>query len=201
MYEEEWAWRQTLGPREDDTQTPDRLPDVSPAAQAAKLEKWTEVKAALDRIDPQTLSAENQINYIVYKQQIETLIADQTYRSYEMNFGFWNGLSWGIPKSLRTEADYRRYIAWLNDVPRFFDQGTANLKAGLKRGFTPSRISIQGRDSSISIPYEGKATEDTSFYAPFKTISASIPADKQAELKRLGKEAIEKALSRPTKNY
>jgi uncharacterized protein (DUF885 family) len=189
IYEAEWTWRQSLGPREGD-ETPDRLPDVSKVAQDAKLTKWREVKAALDRIDPQTLSGEQQINYIVYRHQIDTQLADQTFRSFEMNFGFWNGLSWGIPKNLRTEAEYRRYIAWLNDVPRFFDQSTDNLRAGLKRGFTPSRISIQGRDSSVSIPYEGKAVEDTNFYAPFKTLPASIPAETQAELRRLGVQAI-----------
>ncbi|OYW78656.1 MAG: hypothetical protein B7Z26_09435, partial [Asticcacaulis sp. 32-58-5] len=193
LYEEEWAWREALNPREEG-KTPDRLPDVLPAFQQKKMKKWTEVKAALDRIDPKTLSAENQINYIVYRHQIDTNLADQTFRTYENNWGFWNSLSWASRRTLRTEADYRSYIAWLNDVPRFFDQGTANLKAGLKRGFTPSRISIQGRDSSISIPYEGKATEDTSFYAPFITMPASIPADKQAELQRLGKEAIEKSV-------
>ncbi|MFT3998407.1 MAG: DUF885 family protein [Asticcacaulis sp.] len=193
LYKEEWDWRQKLNPREEG-KTPDRLGDVSKSFQDMKLAKWTGVMKSLDAIDPKTLSSAEQINYIVYKQQISTFIADQTFRGYEMNWGFWNGLSWAMRRTLRTEEDYRNYIAWLNDVPRFFDQNLDNMKAGLKRGFTPARVSIQGRDSSITIPYEGKATEETSFYAPFKSMPASIPAEKQAELRRLGKEAIEKSV-------
>ncbi|MBP2158747.1 MULTISPECIES: DUF885 family protein [Asticcacaulis] len=192
LYETEWTWRQSLDPGgEDDNTVPDRLADVSQAAHDARLKRWQAVMIQLDAIDPKTLSPAEQINYTVYRNQISTLIADETFRSHEMNWGFWNRLGWASQKSLRTEEDYRNRIAWLNDVPRFFDQNLANMAAGLKRGFTASRVSIAGRDSSITIPYEGKATEETTFYAPFKTMPASIPADRQAELRRLAKEAIE----------
>lgn len=190
IYKDEWRWRQSLGPR-DDNKVQSRLADVSRTAEDQKLKKWSEVMARLRAIDPETLSPAERINYIVYRQQIATFIDAQTFRSYEMNWGFWSELNWSIPKSLRSEEDYRNYIAWLNDVPRFFDQNLDNMRAGLKRGFTPSRVSIQGRDSSITIPYEGKATEDTSFYAPFKSMPATLPADTQAELRKLGKAAIE----------
>lgn len=191
IYEAEWTWRQSLNPGgEDDNAVPDRLPDVSQAAHDARLKRWQAVMAQLDSIDAKTLSAAEQINYTVYRNQIATQINDEIFRSHEMNWGFWNRLGWASQKTLRTEQDYRNRIAWLNDVPRFFDQNLANMQAGLKRGFTSSRVSIQGRDSSISIPYEGKAVEDTTFYAPFKTMPASIPGDRQAELRRLAKEAI-----------
>ena len=197
IYKTEWKWRKSLTDDDEDSgedKVRARFPDVSKSAQDAKLAYWTKVLTQLDMIDTEALSPEAQVNYTVYRNQIETLAARQRFRGYEMSFGFWSGLSYAARKTLRTEQDYRSYIAYLNDVPRFFDQNTDNLRAGLKRGFTPSKVSLKGRDSSIAIAFENKTPEQTVFYTPFLTMPASLPADKQAELKKLGIEAITKSV-------
>ena len=41
----------------------------------------------------------------------------------------------------RTTADYERYIARLNDLPRYFDENIANMRLGMREGFTlPAEI-------------------------------------------------------------
>ena len=190
----EWKWRKALTGDNDDDSGEDAIrshfPDVSKTAQDAKLTYWTNVLAQLDRIDPKTLSPDQQVNYTVYRNQIETLASRQKFRGYEMSFGFWSGLSYAARKPMRTEQDYRNYIVYLNDVPRYFGQNIDNMRAGLKRGFTPSQVSLQGRDSSVAIAFENKTPEQTVFYTPFETMPASIPAEKQAELKKLAVDAI-----------
>ncbi|MDV6330953.1 DUF885 domain-containing protein [Asticcacaulis sp. 201] len=194
IWKSEWKWRKALTGDNDDDSGEDAIrshfPDVSKAAQDAKLMRWTDTLSQLDKIDLQALSPEQQVNYTVYRNQIETLAARQTFRSYEMSFGFWSGLSYAARKPMRTEQDYRNYIAYLNDVPRYFGQNIDNMRAGLKRRFTPSQVSLQGRDSSIAITFENKTPEQTVFYTPFQNMPASIPADKQAQLRKLGTEAI-----------
>jgi uncharacterized protein (DUF885 family) len=194
LWQTEWKWRKALTGDNDDDSGEDAIrshfPDVSKTAQDAKLTYWTNVLAQLDRIDPKTLSPDQQVNYTVYRNQIETLASRQKFRGYKMSFGFWSGLSYAARKPMRTEQDYRNYIAYLNDVPRYFGQNIDNLRAGLKRGFTPSQVSLQGRDSSVAIAFENKTPEQTVFYTPFETMPASIPAEKQAELKKLAAEAI-----------
>ena len=49
-----------------------------------------------------------------------------------------------------TAADYEAYIARLADVPRYFDQQVANMRAGLARGFSVPRAVLDGRDGSIA---------------------------------------------------
>jgi uncharacterized protein (DUF885 family) len=49
---------------------------------------------------------------------------------------------------------------------------------------------LKGRESTLSSIYENKKVEDTVFYKPFLTMPAGMPADKQAELQKLGLEAI-----------
>ncbi len=47
---------------------------------------------------------------------------------------------------------YRNYLARLRDVPRYFDEQMANMRAGLARGFTVPRVSVVGREKTIE-PY------------------------------------------------
>src|SRR3546814_14475043 len=81
----EYEWRRAqFAPGEDDAEgAPRRLPDVGPAAQAERLQRWTRTSAALDAIDPGALSAEQRVNYVVYKGQIAALLDAQKYREYE----------------------------------------------------------------------------------------------------------------------
>ncbi|WP_447410725.1 hypothetical protein, partial [Clostridium perfringens] len=60
-----------------------RLPDVGPAAQAEKLARWTRTAAAVAAIRPADLSAAERINYLVYRGQIDALLAEQRFRDYE----------------------------------------------------------------------------------------------------------------------
>jgi len=66
----------------EDSQKPisDHLPKVDPAAQDARLKYWEDVLTKT-RCDPaRELSPEQQINYDVYKPQIQVLIASQRFR-------------------------------------------------------------------------------------------------------------------------
>ena len=70
----EYSWRGAqLPPSEDRADALFHLPDVSPKAQAEKLKRWQDTLAALDRIDQSALSAEQKVNYAVYRGQIEGL--------------------------------------------------------------------------------------------------------------------------------
>jgi uncharacterized protein (DUF885 family) len=96
--------------------------------------------------------------------------------------------------SFHSESDYRNYIAQLNDMPRYFKDNTDNMRAGLKRGFTLPQISLQGRDATITSVTDAKTVEDNIYYTPFKSLPATIPAAKQAELRKLAADAITKSV-------
>src|SRR5436190_5553116 len=63
--------------------------------------------------------------------------------------------------------------------------------AGLKRGFTPPRATLVGREVSVSATVEAKTAEDTLFWQPFAKMPASIPVAEQAALRAEAKAAIE----------
>lgn len=188
LYTSEYAWRQSIsGPDENNKDAPPGLPDVGPAMQAAKLARWTRTLAALDAIRFADLSPAQQVNYAVYRQQIVSLLNEQKYRDYEKplnsDSSFWGNVAEAARGGFVREKDYRDYLAMLRSVPRFFDQNVANMRAGLKRGFTPSRITLQGRDIGVAQVVEAGAGEGSPFYAPFRTMPAAIPPATQAALR------------------
>ncbi len=196
IYTREWAWRveQQAGGEDDDGPVQARLPVVTPEAQAGRLRYLLGVMKQLDAIRPASLSSAARVNYAVYRFQIGTMLAQLRFREYEKplnaDTSFWSNLGYTARRPFTTEADYHNFIAQMHDLPRYFREQTANMRAGLKRGFTPPRITLEGRDSSLTSVAEAKTPQDTLFYEPFKTILPSVPAERQAALRAEAADAV-----------
>ncbi|MGV8941153.1 MAG: DUF885 domain-containing protein [Lysobacter sp.] len=198
IYEREWAWRKAqFGSADEDSDgaaSQHRLPSVDAASQAERLKVWQGVLTELDAIDPATLSAENRIHLAVYRPQVENLAAEVRFRAYEMPFNsdssFWSNLGFMTRQPMRTAADYRAYIDRLADVPRYFDEHIANMRAGLDRGFSVPRAVLDGRDVSIAAMADLDDPTQSTFYAPLKQLPTSIPAAEQASLRADARAAI-----------
>ena len=186
VYTKEWQWRQSLS-GDDGSAIAAHLPDVGPVAQQAQLAYWRGIETKLGAIDMAKLSPANRDNYAVYKAQIDAFVAAAAFREYEKpvnsDSAFWSDLTTPAPLDFHTVQDYRNYLSQLSEMPRYFGQQIANMKAGEARGFTVPRVTLEGRDVSVAAVADVKSPEDTFFYRPFKTMPATIPADVQAQLR------------------
>ncbi len=195
IYTAEWKWRTSArGEGDDGGRLRTTLPKVDAATQQAKLVYWADVLRKLDGIDAKKLSPAEEMNFEVYREQIQVLENAQKFKEYERpvnsDSSFWSDMEGGGRDGYRTAAEYRAYIAQLKDVPRYFAEEMANMRAGLKRGFTPPQVTLKGRDLSIAATADAKRPEDTTYYKPFVTMPASIPAEEQAKLRAEAVEAI-----------
>ncbi len=198
IYEKEWDWRKLQFPEfDDDKQDAARvsqLPHVDADTQKQRLKVWTDVLKQLDTLSKDELSAAEQINLAVYRPQIENSAADIRFAGYEMPFNsdssFWSNLGFMTRRPLRTIADAEDYIARLNDVPRYFDEQITNMRAGLKRGFSVPRAVLPGRDVSIAAVADLTEPADSEFFKPLKDLPASMPIERQEQLRADGLTAI-----------
>jgi uncharacterized protein (DUF885 family) len=184
LYTEEWNWRRKeLGRDADQQNDAARLPRVDAASQQARLAYWTRTLTALDAIPFDRLSPEEKVNAQVFRASILALANDVKFRTYEAPFNsdtfFWTQFT---PRQGFATADaYRAYLARLRDVPRYFDEQIANMRAGLARGFTVPRVSVTGRDKTIE-PYV-KGDTSNPLHAPFTQMPSTIAASDQSALR------------------
>jgi uncharacterized protein (DUF885 family) len=186
LYTEEWNWRRqelARGNEPGGRGGGDRFPRVDAASQRARLDYWTKTLAALDAIPFDQLSAEEAVNAQVFRTSIRALANDIRFKTYEAPFNsdtfFWTEFT--PRQGFTTAAAYRAYLERLRDVPRYFDEQIANMRAGLARGFTVPRVSIEGRDRTIEPYVKGDTTNP--LYAPFIQMPSTIPAAEQSGMR------------------
>src|SRR5699024_5695345 len=92
-------------------------------------------------------------------------------------------VTFGARRPFKTLEDYRNYLKQLAALPGYFEQETANMRAGLARGFTPPQVTLKGRDVALVPIAEAKTPQETVFYTPFKSFPASVPDAEQEALR------------------
>ncbi|GAB3756849.1 DUF885 domain-containing protein [Microlunatus parietis] len=186
LYTDEWAWRTgELGHGSwRSTETDPFLPDVGPAAQERRQRRWEETLAAVREIDPATLSEAERTNQAVYANQLQTLINQQRFRTWEApanaDSSFWNDL---IDRGRRpiTDPDQAdRWLSQLEHVPAYLEQQIENLGAGLARGFGPPKITMTGRETTARTVAE--ATDPAAL--PFVTTLDGVTGSRAESLRR-----------------
>jgi uncharacterized protein (DUF885 family) len=186
IYTAQWKWWKEQMAEEPDDERPGNesghLPHVDAASQASRLAHLKEVMADLNTVDFTHLSAEEKVNAQVFRAIIEERISDLHFKTYQTPFNadsfFWTEFTprEGFPDV----EEYRRYLSRLSEVPRFFDEHVANMRAGLARGFTVPKTSVIGRDKTIE-PYVAADTTNP-LYVPFNQMPAAIPKGEQERL-------------------
>lgn len=185
----EWAWRLgEIGTQHfwTATQIDDFLSDVSPEAQTRRQQYWEETLVAVRDLNREELSREYQTDYDVYIQQLEVLINQQRMRMFERpanaDTSFWNELLERGRRKLETVQQAENYLAQLKDLPRYVQQNIENMRAGVRRGFGPSQITMQGREQTIRSVVEAIDPRKTAFFEGISALPESIPAAQRQEL-------------------
>jgi uncharacterized protein (DUF885 family) len=187
LYTEEWNWRRKEMARSSDQPgeagATDHFPRVDTASQRARLVYWTRTQATLDSIPFDQLSPEEKVNAQVFRASIRALSNDIKFQIYEAPFNsdtfFWTEFT--PRQGFATVNAYRAYLGRLRDVPRYFDEQIANMRAGLARGFTVPRVSVVGRDKTIE-PYV-KGDTANPLFSPFAQMPSSISAADQTAMR------------------
>ena len=173
----------------------DHLPHVDAQSQVRRKAHIEDVLRELDTIPAGQLSNAEQVNAAVFRTMLENAMIEYNFRTWEMPFNsdssFWTYLDASQP--FDDAAAYRRYIARLRDIPRYFDEQTVNMRAGLARGFSVPRATLNGRDKSVAA-FIADDPQKSSFYKPFERFPSNIPASEQETLRNEARAAIQQSV-------
>jgi uncharacterized protein (DUF885 family) len=199
IYVADEAWRRAqLGNEsaEDERRhlSPPHLPHADAATQAKERAHWQSILAELKKVDVKALSADERLNFEVYSAQIEVAKNAQAFKEYERPVNsdtqFWGEIAPLDGNDFVSEEHYVRYLSQLNDVPVYFAEQESNMRAGMARGFTPPKVTLEGRDQGLKDVVAAKSPQETNFWKPFVTMPASISPARQAELRAQAADVI-----------
>ena len=198
--ERAFVWREDpLTATADGVRTYDRhLPSVTPAAQARRLKADEQFLRRLHSIKRAKLNARQQVSYDLFAFMVASRIALARHKDWRAPFnsdsGFFADLlqidSLVDPK---TTKQYDDYIARLNDVPRYFDENIANMRQGMRDGFTLPGVTLEGV-SRVVAGAQYKEAERVPLWHPFAVFPETVPHAQRARLTAAGKAALTNAV-------
>ena len=182
---EDWAWRLSEFPQlatsVGESAHDDRLERVDADSRAARLARWRVTRETLAVIPRHEMSPEARIDRAVFENQLHAFIAQAECHADRMplngDSSFFGPLvDLGDAQPLRDEADHRRFVQRLADIPRFLREHIDLLREGLATGYTVPQIVLEGRDRPLAAIADLDDPEDTPFWKPF----ARLPAEQGA---------------------
>ncbi|MFZ0295356.1 MAG: DUF885 domain-containing protein [Candidatus Sulfotelmatobacter sp.] len=195
LFDEEWQyelrtnpeWATMLG----DNRYNDRLSDSSPEFFRSDLEQRRGFLARFEAIDPAGLSRQDTLSLELMIRKLGLEIEGAQFKHWEMPVNQMGGLHLELPDMIvitpfNSLADYDNYLARLHQIPRAFDQVTANMRQGMKDGLMPPRYLLE-KVAAETDDIASKTGENSPFAKPLKEFPANVSS---AEQKRLRDELL-----------
>ena len=197
---DEWTWRlgqfPQLATSVGENAHDDRLERVDAASRAARLARWRATRAALAAIPADAMSPAARADRAVYENQLHGLIAAMESHADLMplnsDSSFYGPLvDLCDAQPLGNTAEYRRFLARLADIPRFFAEHVELLREGLAAGYTVPQAVLEGRDQPLAAIAGITDAAATPFWKPFAAFPAGVPESDRAALQAEARRVID----------
>ena len=180
------------------TEYNDRMPSVTAESRARRLAREQRFLARSRDVDRKKLSETGLVNAELFEWVLEDSIGANELDLARIPFNTFSGFFMDALTAhngvrMSTVADYEDYLERLADIPRYFDESLANMQRGVETGFVLPQIVIDGVLPTIRAQVKAQP-EDSSFYEPFETMSASLTDAEQERLRTAARRVISAAV-------
>jgi uncharacterized protein (DUF885 family) len=197
LIEDEWEWTMrenptfasTLG----DRRYNERWPDASVAAVERRQQHRLQTLASLKAIDRARLQPADQLNYDLFRKDLENDAEEFRLRLYLMPVNQRGGIQSAdeLADLLRfqTVKDYDDWLARLRSFPTLVDQTLTLMREGVRAKMLWPKVTLQRVPAQLERQLVARP-EESNFYKPFRNFPADIPEAERARLSQQGREAV-----------
>jgi uncharacterized protein (DUF885 family) len=195
--ESEWNYEMEQNPTrassQGDRRWNDRWGDRSLEAIRKREEHTSDALARLGKIDRAQLSPADQLNYDLFKKDLETDIAGAKFRAYLMPINQRGGPQTldelGDRLRFETVKDYEDWIARLRAFPVLIEQDIALMREGARTHVMWPKIVLNRVPAQIDKQLVSKP-EESPFFKPFTKYSDAISSSDRERLTKAASDAI-----------
>jgi len=162
------------------------LADISLKALTEQADFDRTIIQRLDAINFKNLDDVSQINYRIFRAQIENNLASFDHGAYQIPFnsdsGFYSNfarIAYRIP--MNNKQDYQNYLNILDSWPVYVDEQIKHMSTGLARGMTQPVELLDNITATIT-PYITTDATKSVFFKPFKNFPSSINEAQRKQL-------------------
>ncbi|MEX0708216.1 MAG: DUF885 domain-containing protein [Woeseia sp.] len=196
-----WEWQLSENPvmasHLGDQRYNDRWSDLSLDAIERRQEQRRDFQQRLRAINDTSLSAANQLNYALFRRELQDDIDSHRYRDHLMPINQRGGVQSleSVAESLRLDsvADYEDWLARMRGVPAYIEQTMALQEEGLEEGYMPPKILMERIPAQLSQQLVENPA-DSPFYDAFRELPESIPEAEQRRLRAVAAAIIDEQI-------
>jgi prolyl oligopeptidase len=201
LLHEAWEWRLAENPefasRLGDRRNNDQWADISVTAYERRNEQQRLFLRRLHQIDASGLSETQQLNYDLFRRDLEDDVDGFRYKDYLMPITQRRGVQFleSTAESVRLAnvQDFEDWLARMAQVDKVIEQTMELQEEGRKSGYMPPRVLMERIPAQIS----AQLVEDpelSPFYIAFTEMPDAISANDQARLREAAKEIIDESI-------
>lgn len=187
------VWASMLGDRRANDQWSDR----SLEAIERRYQQQREFLSRLRAIDSSKLSAEDQLNYELFRRELQDDLDSNKYRAFLMPINqrggvqTLDGTAERIP--LSDLNDYQDWLARMAKLGEVVEQTISLMEAGRKEGYMPPNVLMERIPNQIAAQLV-EGPEESPFFKPFKALPDSISEDEAIRLKESARQVIDESV-------
>lgn len=198
LFDEQWEYELRVDPEFatslGDKRYNDRLSDHSAAFYQSDLEKAREFLGRFQAIDPSGFPQQDSLSLKLMIRRLQQEIEGAQFKSWEMPVNQMGGPHLGLPDLVtitpfNNVGDYDNYVARLGQIPRVFEQVTANMRQGMKDGLMPPKFLLEKVGAECD-ELASKPGEASPFAKPVREFPSAIPLADQKRLREAVLSAI-----------
>ena len=172
----------------------DRLPAAGEEHYVSGREQLAAFRDRLRQIDQAALPPADRLNSDIFARMLNFEIAALDYHSYRLPISKTGGFHVYFPDQylltpFGTARDYENFLARLEALRRYFDETIGLMRLGLRTGFVPARVTLEGVDKSLQAHIVDDPARGV-FFKPFEQFPATISGVERERLVASARDAI-----------